>query len=376
MSLVDTKGMIKLVFLALIAGLLPASSFGALTIFGGKNMSPTQAAYCRQRFADLQNAEAERALELKLANRKKSKILTNEEMTMVWYTPMELGDYEADTRKDEQTGTYRFVRGTFTSGGQDFERDFANLRFEFMPDAEHDAAAYYAIASKNLGTGYLTVQLHSLNSEETLAKKIGQELNLVWNTYLKENTVSLSEIEEFKRLEANLPPQRKLTFVVKETRSGRTLSVMRVYDGSPFPGVYYGDFGQIFDFREVDRRLPIELRYPEINFRDGTQHVFEAGRLAKDADIDLALERQFATLAGHLLGKYGFSGQVPEGYSKGRIYIEITERNLKKFLRTRKNNGYGFTLFKKLPKDGTTSQKYILYSTVSDFITNFWGPTQ
>lgn len=227
--------------------------------------------------------------------------------------------------------------------------------------------------------------------------------DLTWQTYRQEGTVKESDIESFKATEKDLDPRRKITFElsVPEIKNSqlykKTLSIMRVYDGSPFPTSSFSDFPTHHEAIKTDPRVPLERRYPEINFRVDSDFIFEPGRLAKSTEIEgTLLEYQFYSLSQYLLGKFGFKGIGPGAYfQKGRIVIEITGRNLEKFMRSRDKNGYGFildyiieptnegpkiikanrqTTYQSLQSSiKETETKFILHSTVADFMNHFMG---
>lgn len=226
--------------------------------------------------------------------------------------------------------------------------------------------------------------------------------DLTWETYLAEGTVKPADIESFKQTEKDLDPRRKITFElsVPDVRDGylfkRTLGIMRIYDGSPYPTSAFSHLPTHNEAATTDPRVPIERRYPEINFREDTEYIFEPGRLAKSPDIEgmSMIEYQFHRLAGYLHSKFGLSGIGPKDYfDKGKVLAEITGRNLKKFMTPRSRDGFGYTLDyivettpngRKITKvkSGTkysdlkhkfneTDTKFILHQTVGDYINNF-----
>lgn len=247
------------------------------------------------------------------------------------------------------------------------------------------------------------VELYDSSDLEKIENLVNYDLT--WQTYQAEGTVDKREIKSFKITESNLDPRRKVTFElsVPIIRNGKiykkTLSIMRVYDGSPFPTTSFSDFPTHHEAIKTDPRVPIERRYPGTHFREETEFIFEPGRLAKSEEIEgPMLEYQFYSLASYLHNKFGLRGLAPRSYvEKGKVMIEITGRNLEKFMRSRSENGYGFILdyivkdtgkgahLVKVNKNTTydslmhsfeeTETKYILHSTVADFIKNFMGMT-
>lgn len=245
------------------------------------------------------------------------------------------------------------------------------------------------------------IDLYNSSNLNEIQKLVSYDLT--WETYLKEGTVKDIDIESFKKTEKDLDPRRKITFElsVPEIRNNKlykkTLSIMRVYDGSIFPTSSFSDFPTHHEAIKTDPRVPLERRYPEINFRKDNDYIFEPGRLAKSNEIEGSLiEYQFYSLSQYLLGKFGFKGIAPREYGeKGKIVIEITGRNLEKFMRSRKANGFGFTLdyiiepteeghrVIKVHPHATyeslrysfkeTETKFILHSTVFNFMNDFMG---
>lgn len=226
--------------------------------------------------------------------------------------------------------------------------------------------------------------------------------DLTWETYLAEGTVTPKDIESFKQTEHDLDPRRKITFElsVPEVRDGylfkRTLGIMRVYDGSPFPTSSFSHLPTHNEAKTTNPHVPIERRYPEINFREDSEYIFEPGRLAKSPDIEgvSMIEYQFHRLADYLHSKFGFNGIAPQNFIEhGKVLAEITGRNLAKFMAPRKRGGFGYTLdyiIETTPqgrkitkvKPGTkysdlkhkfkeTDTKFILHQNVSDYVNNF-----
>lgn len=372
-----------------------------------------------------------------------------DEVIVSWYRPIDFGD-------NEMIGGFvnkqRVLKVLIPQANNyPYYQDFGNPRIlnfdemgysvKFMPGSAISGSHYYAVESiipehflphmglltnSDLIAKYRAgeaIPIENFNSSEkpkknALLKKSMIDLynssnlneieklvsyDLTWETYRQEGTVKESDIESFKATEKNLDPRRKITFElsVPEIRNNKlhkkTLSIMRVYDGSTFPTSSYSDFPTHHEAIKTDPRVPLERRYPEINFRTDNDFIFEPGRLAKSNEIEGSLiEYQFYSLGQYLLGKFGFKGIGPGAYfKKGKIVIEITGRNLEKFMRTRKNNGFGFTLdyIVEPTKEGhkiiktdqhttyeslqhsfkETETKFILHSTVADFINNFIG---
>lgn len=194
------------------------------------------------------------------------------------------------------------------------------------------------------------LELHDSRNLQEVESLVSYDLT--WKTYLAEGTVQKKDINSFIETEKELDPRRKITFEVwvPHISNGRmtkkTLSIMRVYDGSEFPSMSYSDFPTHQEAITTDPRVPIERRYPEIDFRKDTDFIFEPGRLAKSPEIeDSMIEYQFESLAHYLQMKFGFKGLGPADYfKKGKVLAEITGRNLAKFMRERSEGGFGYTL--------------------------------
>jgi hypothetical protein len=243
------------------------------------------------------------------------------------------------------------------------------------------------------------------------------QYNLTWETYRSEATVRIKEVRIFMGLEKELDPRRKISFelwvpyISNGQMTKKTLGIMRVYDGSPFPSMTYNDFPTHHEALETDHRVPIERRYPDIDFRSDTEYIFEPGRLAKSPDLEgiSLIEYQFQSLAHYLNKKFGFKGfTTNEFIKKGKILAEITGRNLEKFIRHRAKAGFGYTVdfiiipkkdggYEKIPiKPGTqfseikkilfdldptyldkngeiadTDIKFLLHSRIGEYIKNF-----
>jgi hypothetical protein len=307
-----------------------------------------------------------------------AKIDINKLQTVSYYA-LEIGDYDLFVRPDWNTGIRRAGgEAVFHSAGHHYKRDFSDPNFAllFMPNAVDNQAAYYAVQTVEPG-GQTKLELHSLDSRRIITEEINDALVLVWETYHREGTVPDGEIAQFQQQEDMLDPIRKMAVAKIDPVTKQSLSVMRVYDGTPFPGVYFVDFGEHFDYDQpTDARVPVERRYTQYNFRRFTEFVFEMGRLAKHPAMANALETHFVAFAGQLVKKYGYRQIVPTQFLKGRIYIEITGRNLDKFLRPRDQDGYGFKLFKKPPVKPGEPAKYLLYATVKEFIKNYHTPVR
>jgi hypothetical protein len=307
------------------------------------------------------------------------KSIPKEDLAVVWFSAVEFGNHEKTIARDRKTGVRQIV---MIESEHSFERYHPLENVTLHRSAPDDAGAYYARFTTDLATGKTSVELFSLESEALINRNIGRHMQMVWKVYVKEGTVEESEVAEFDRLEAHLAPQRKISTAVVNKKTGETLAFMRTYDGSVFPTYFFGALGTEFEFRATDNRLPIETRYPNHDFRKGSEYAFEAGRLAKNGDLDSVLEHQFFSLGQYLHEKHGYLKTAPRAFWQGRVNIEITGRNLDKFLRPRNEGGYGFHLEYKPPvkkakkEKKSQSQKYILYQTVQEFINNFYMKVQ
>lgn len=268
-------------------------------------------------------------------------------------------------------------------------------RFEikWAPGATRDARTYFSTISLNRETNKSTVLLEPIQETARLTALTDSRLELTWDTYLRMSVVTPAEINEFKQTEAELAPQRKVNFETS-TSDGRTLAIMRLYDGSPYPFSYLGEKPRYFEKVSGDPRMPIERRYPHLSrsLRSESDYVFELGRLAKVDEFPDGLDYQLYNAGSYFMGKFGFLGvAMPEYIEKGRVCIEITGKHLKHYMRPREKGGMGFHLFaaamNKQPmnevKPGATFEslglkrddheaKFVLYLTVAEFISNFY----
>ena len=263
-----------------------------------------------------------------------------------------------------------------------------------MKGAADDDRTYYAKVSLNRSTGKSTTELYSIHETTSLNKMIDKTVELTWDTYLKQDVVTPKEIEQFKATEAELAPQRKVNFITT-TLEGETAAILRMYDGSPYPFSFLGARPTHFEKVSGDIRLPIERRYPHLFIRENSPYVFEAGRLAKADNFDDGLEYQFYNLGAYLMSKFGVLGvATPEYLVHGRIYVEITTRHLKHYMRDREKGGLGFQLFaasrngslmfkvhentryEDLQIERNENSKFILYLTVQNFVSNFYQNIQ
>jgi hypothetical protein len=307
---------------------------------------------------------------------------------VTWYAPIAMPGEKWIVR-DPQTGRRR-VQYFRPADGRSRVGEFGNI--ELSKNARDDERTYYARASLNKATGMLTAELFPIEETPSLTKMIDQTVELTWETYLKQGTVSDREIEEFKKTEAELAPQRKVNFVTT-TQEGQTATVLRLFDGSPYPFTFFGDHPSHFEKVSGDPRLPIERRYPRLQaaMREKSNYVFEAGRLAKIDGFDDGLEYQFYNLGAYLMQKFGYLGVSMPAYARdGRIYIEVTARHVRHYMRPRAKGGMGFKLFaaavngKEMTLVNPEAEsslaarrddhesKFVLYLNVSDFISNFY----
>ena len=95
---------------------------------------------------------------------------------------------------------------------------------------------------------------------------VDKNFEVTWSVYKEAGTVSDVEIAQFQAHEKALDPQRKVTFATS-TKAGELVAVVRLYDGSPFPATFLGQGPLFTETPKGDPRLPIERRYPDLNFR-------------------------------------------------------------------------------------------------------------
>ena len=247
-----------------------------------------------------------------------------------WFSAVELGYHDKLISKDLKTGKKRLAYLEHENA-RDGSGAFDNIFI--MPDANDGASSYFAKTSYNRKTSKVKMELHPIEDSGKLTQLTDKTLDLTWSAYQKLAVVSKAEIDTFKVSETELSPQRKVTFITT-TQSGRSLAVMRVYDGSPFPASFLGGLARQHEAPLTDPRLPIERRYPHLQLREQSQYIFEAGRLAKSEDIAEMLEFQFYNLGSYFMTKFGFLGVGPRDYIEhGRIYIEITGKFLETYMK-------------------------------------------
>lgn len=260
-----------------------------------------------------------------------------------------------------------------------------------MPGTRNDDASYYAKMTVDKKTKKDVIEFYPISDSKKIINLLDKHLDLTWQTYLKMGTVKADEIEAFKRTEYELPPQRKVTFVNSDPKSGKTLAILRLYDGSPFPTSYFSDLATHHEAPDTDPRIPIERRYPNINFRKESPYIFEPGRIAKSSELEEGvLNYQFYQVAFYFLTKFGFLMTGPtEFFVKGRVYVEVTARGVPRYMNSVSDGGLGFHLAyiingrpKKADKlslsdlnldPENTEVKYILYSPIQEFINNHYG---
>lgn len=308
---------------------------------------------------------------------------------VTWYMSMAMPG-ERWISRDPNTGKREILLFSPTGGHRDYTRTAHLENVELTKDAPDSDRTYYAKVSLNRSTQHISTVLHPIAETTNLNKMIDKTVDFTWETYLKQEVVTTHEIEQFKKTEAELAPQRKINFITT-TLEGETAAIMRVYDGSPYPFSFLGARPEYFEKVSGDARLPIERRYPHLSIRADSPYVFEAGRLAKADNFDNGLEYQFYNLGAYLMTKFGFLGvATPEYFVHGRIYAEITTRHLKHYMREREKGGLGFNIlaasrndgpmtpvpkntnYEDLKIDRNENSKFIVYLTVKDFISKFY----
>ncbi len=314
------------------------------------------------------------------------KAIPIDETVTEWYTTVEMGYHEKWIAKDLDTGI-RKVEVVLSD--TDPSKSIRLHNVALSPDAKDDSSSYYALMSRNQLTKVVDATLYPINSTQNLSAFVDKNFQLVWDVYLKKHVVTPKEIEDFKKTESELAPQRKVTFVTK-SQSGKLLAVLRLYDGSKFPTVFLTDPHHI-ESPITDPRLPIERRYPELKLRGKTQYIFEAGRLAKSEEVQDILPYEFYNIGSYLFSKFSSQGKAPPEYWKaGRVYIEITGEHLEYYMKSFRDGGMGFHLFAKAPdgkkmlrvaegtnfaavKDVRTKpeSKFVLYLGINDFVNQF-----
>jgi hypothetical protein len=304
-----------------------------------------------------------------------------------WYFPIELGFHDKIIRR--QKGRRTII--AFAPAGSDAIE--TNIRL--MPGAEDDASSYYMKSSIVNGTPQTTYELYSMKDRHRLSAVVDRLFDLTWRTYQRKQIVPEVEIDGFKKTEDEMDPRRKVIFMAT-AKDGRPLAILRLYDGSPYPTSFLGEFSTQHEAPDTDPRIPVERRYPHIDFREESPFVFEPGRLASTGELEDVLHFSFYHTGGYLLNKFGFLMAAPKLYvHKGRVYIEITERYLEDYMKNPDAGGMGFHLFamarrkqkmkkvrgaptyaslKLTPKD--KNSKFILYMNVHEFINRFHTPLE
>jgi hypothetical protein len=331
-----------------------------------------------------------------------------EETTTHWVTPLHFGEYEM-LAAPPRGSLNRKVIGYFPKEDPDnmmrMQQIHDPVSVELMPLVQPDQSSYFAVSSLDQNSGRTHIKLFDIHRTEVLKNIINVPLELTWTTYAEKGTVGQKDIESFKATEDALPPQRKVIFVTSKNEiatdgkpSTRMLAVMRFFDGSPFPALYVGKNAansQVAARALGDRRLPIERRYTELNFRQTSNDIFEAGRLAADPSLDGVLKIQLYNMGAYLKSKYGFDEALPPGFARnGRVYAEITGQHLKTYMESVEKGGLGFTLvaasLSNSPQSGMhaitetktfadyrahradPNARFVLYKSVEDVIQDFY----
>lgn len=336
------------------------------------------------------------------AIKKNSKIQISDTLA-VWYTTVDLGYHD------------KICSGNFLDVIEKGRRQIVAIVPEMrnqrtiplkntylVEGARDDAATYFAKMSVNSKTGQTSTEFYPIEVTTKMNEMLDGHLKLAWDTYRAEGTVGPTDIDSFVETEKLLDPRRKVTLVIVDPNSGRTLGVMRIYDGTPFPTFYFGDKATHSEAPQTNQKTPVERRYPMVNFRKRTQYLLEPGRLAKSALLqDGVLEYFFYSFGYYLAHKFGFLRLAPQAFIDGEVPIEITARNLRKFMapfslaRDGTILGYGFHLdyivkkgHEPLPiEDGArfedlhlnsddTETKFLLHSRIWDFMNHFFEPME
>ena len=154
-------------------------------------------------------------------------------------------------------------------------------------------------------------------NDPSLSKLVDDNFSLTWKIYEDAGTVTQEEIESFKKLESQLDPRRKVTFV-SETASGKIVSVIRLYDGSTYPAFYLGSERPLPDDSKPlgKYKLPLELRYTHLNFREENNYIFEPGRQAVSPEVPDAFYHQLSSMTRFFTGRFGTNHTGPEELKK------------------------------------------------------------
>lgn len=339
-----------------------------------------------------------------------------------WYGPVYMGDFKSYIEVDNETGR-RFVAlhmplasvNNFSFQPTPFRPSDQGLEFvELMPGPHgyqwyNRAPLIYGHAIGFSSTRTMAWRFYDIRDRARSESMSSAPLDLTWNAYLEASTVPAAEISEFRKIESAIDPVRKVVFAVHQAERdagrftvdfGKTLAVMRVVDGSPFPVSYFGEMALSFP-EFVPQKLPIEILYPSFNFRARSDFVFEMGRLASSGDFPGVLRYLFRSFSAYLTTKYGFGRRADSRFvNDGMIYADVTAHSLRKYLLSPEEKGYGFTLVvvargpdiiwrntKNIifsyddleaksgikPNRRDTSLKYIVAISVKDFIKNFQG---
>lgn len=135
-----------------------------------------------------------------------------------------------------------------------------------------------------------------------LASEARGHVNYALETYLRRKIVSPDEVAEFYEEEDQLDPRRVLHFAFTDTLTkpkdghvGTPQTVIRIYDGSPFPGMLRQSLGlPRIDEGDGGHILPLERKFPGVIAHLRKEHgdwasLFELGRLAVSEELDNGL---------------------------------------------------------------------------------------
>ncbi|MEQ1875947.1 MAG: hypothetical protein ABL958_04825 [Bdellovibrionia bacterium] len=310
-----------------------------------------------------------------------------ESATMVWYGLVKLNLKGFTPVRDRETGLMRIdipETSPYT---------LRNTRPVYlMPGADLNGAIHYVKYTVDQEiAGRTRIYVFSARDRTRIRKAQDEALDLTWNTYLEQETVSPAEVAEFQRTEKDLDPDRKLLISPVNTHTNDNLAVLRVYDGSPVRIIVgIGEPSAIISFGG-DTRVPIERRYPDIKLRTATNIIYEMGRLAKISEFAEAMIHEFRAYAEITESSFkSLSAAKIEPFLRGHVVIEVTGRNLRKLTQPVKDGGYGFHLDYVIENDGTarpvsaqkrkqviessepnSNTKYVLHLTVRELILNF-----
>lgn len=148
--------------------------------------------------------------------------------------------------------------------------------------------------------GRVSVARSPLGFESFLGQEIRHHLDFVLREYLRRKIVTPEEVEEFNEEEKGLNPLRTVYFTLtdrlteNEGHAGKAETVIRIYDGTPYPGYYRELLGLPLQGDPDGHILPLERQHPEVVAHLRKEHgprsfLFELGRLAVSEELDYGL---------------------------------------------------------------------------------------